>query len=364
MDGGVRGHGRDRRRRGRASHRGGPLRLGGFLRTRRVAACRWRQSRAGRSVAAMLTRDDSAPAIDARDIVKVFGEGDTEVRALDGVDLVVERGEMVAIMGPSGSGKSTLLHIVGALETPDRGHRRGRRPALRRSPRQGPHAPAARPHRVRLPVLQPAAVADRGGERPAAGADRAPRRRRYARARPDAARARRPRRPRDAHARRAVGRPAAARRRSPAPCCSPPELVLADEPTGNLDTRSGRDVLRALRDLNQAEGRTILMVTHDPRPPRWPTASCSCATAQVAGEVAGGSTQRRDRLLRDARAGRVRAGRGVRSRPCARSTPSRSDSSGAGRCARCSPRSASCSASGWCSASCCWSARSATPSTT
>ena len=69
----------------------------------------------------MLTRDDSSPAIDARDIVKVFGEGDTEVRALDGVDLVVERGEMVAIMGPSGSGKSTLLHIVGALETPTAG---------------------------------------------------------------------------------------------------------------------------------------------------------------------------------------------------------------------------------------------------
>src|SRR5687768_2292761 len=79
------------------------------------------RARLGRSVATMFTRDDSPPAVEARDIVKVFGEGDTEVRALDGVDLVVERGEMVAIMGPSGSGKSTLLHIVGALETPTEG---------------------------------------------------------------------------------------------------------------------------------------------------------------------------------------------------------------------------------------------------
>ena len=78
-----------------------------------------------RSVAGMTT----TPAIEAHDVVKVFGEGGAQVRALDGVDLVVERGEMVAIMGPSGSGKSTLLHIVGALETPTVGHRRGRRAA-------------------------------------------------------------------------------------------------------------------------------------------------------------------------------------------------------------------------------------------
>ncbi len=59
------------------------------------------------------------PALLARDLVKVFGEGDTAVRALDGVSLEVPRGEMVAIMGPSGSGKSTMLHLLGALETPD-----------------------------------------------------------------------------------------------------------------------------------------------------------------------------------------------------------------------------------------------------
>lgn len=59
--------------------------------------------------------DVAAPAVEARDIVKTYGKTGVEVRALGGVDLVLRRGEFVAIMGPSGSGKSTLLHIVGAL---------------------------------------------------------------------------------------------------------------------------------------------------------------------------------------------------------------------------------------------------------
>src|SRR3954452_18826780 len=61
------------------------------------------------------------PAIETRDLHMHYGSGRTEVRAIDGVDLTIERGEMVAIMGPSGSGKSTLLHIVGALESPTSG---------------------------------------------------------------------------------------------------------------------------------------------------------------------------------------------------------------------------------------------------
>src|SRR4051794_19094605 len=71
----------------------------------------------GRSVAAMTT----TPAIEAHGLVKVFGQGGAQVRALDEVDLVVAPGEMVAIRAPSGSGKSPLLHIVGALETPTAG---------------------------------------------------------------------------------------------------------------------------------------------------------------------------------------------------------------------------------------------------
>src|SRR3954468_7535601 len=67
-------------------------------------------------------RDAPEPlAIEARGLVKVFGRGEYAVRALDGADLEVRRGEMVAIMGPSGSGKSTLLHIIGALDSPTGG---------------------------------------------------------------------------------------------------------------------------------------------------------------------------------------------------------------------------------------------------
>ena len=66
----------------------------------------------------------SKPVIDLARVTKTYGEGDTAVHAVAGVDLVVERGDYVAVMGASGSGKSTLMNIVGCLDTPSRGRYR------------------------------------------------------------------------------------------------------------------------------------------------------------------------------------------------------------------------------------------------
>jgi putative ABC transport system ATP-binding protein len=69
-----------------------------------------------------------------------------------------------------------------------------------------------------------------------------------------------------------------------------PELVLADEPTGNLDSRAGKDVLRLLREINQTEGHTVVMVTHDPSAAASADRVVFLRDGQIAGEVPGGST--------------------------------------------------------------------------
>jgi putative ABC transport system ATP-binding protein len=70
---------------------------------------------------ASVESDATAPLLSLRGIEKIFGEGEAEVRALDGVDLDIERGEFVAILGASGSGKSTMMNILGCLDTPTAG---------------------------------------------------------------------------------------------------------------------------------------------------------------------------------------------------------------------------------------------------
>ncbi len=198
-----------------------------------------------------------------QDLRKTYRMGDEDVRALDGVDLVIAEGELAAILGPSGSGKSTLMHILGFMDTPTSG----------RITFEGADVSALSPdrrawyrsHRVgfvfqsfnllpRLTVVENVALPllyreDAGGE--AARAARATEA--LERVGMGHRLGHRPtelsggERQRVAIARALVGRPA---------------LILADEPTGNLDSRNVERVLDLLSELNR-EGVAVLLVTHD-----------------------------------------------------------------------------------------------------
>ena len=201
--------------------------------------------------------------IKIREVTKVYdmGKGDVEVRALDGVDLDVARGEYVAIMGASGSGKSTLMNIVGCLDTPSGGTYRldeelvsdldENQLAAIRNRQIGfvfqtfnllPRSNAFQ--NVELPLiysglsrnerkkrvahaLELVGIADRAGHRPGelSGGQRQ----------------------RVAIARALVNRPS---------------IILADEPTGNLDSRTSGEIMKAL-DRIHADGNTVLLVTHE-----------------------------------------------------------------------------------------------------
>jgi putative ABC transport system ATP-binding protein len=201
------------------------------------------------------------PVLDVRDLVKVYGEGEAQVRALRGVSLAVERGDYVAIMGSSGSGKSTLMNIIGCLDTPTTGRYLldgvdvsrldDRQLALVRNRRIGfvfqafnliPRTTAL--SNVELPLAY-------------AGMKAAERRRRAQAALAMVGLADRA----DHEPNQLSGgqqqRVAVARALVTAPA-----LVLADEPTGNLDTGSTDEVLAVLDRLNHS-GRTIVLITHE-----------------------------------------------------------------------------------------------------
>ncbi len=181
---------------------------------------------------------DARTAIAARaaGVTKVYGSGDTEVRALDDVSVEFRVGEFSAIMGPSGSGKSTLMHCMAGLDTLTVGRRLHRRRRPEHALRRRPDEAAARPRRVRLPGLQPGPDADRPREHHAPAGDGRPQ------ARQGVARPGRglgpPPRPAGPPTRRAVGWPATARRGGPG----------AGQPAaGHLRRRAHRQPRLALR---------------------------------------------------------------------------------------------------------------------
>ncbi|MBW4708857.1 ABC transporter ATP-binding protein [Roseobacter sp. YSTF-M11] len=202
------------------------------------------------------------PLIHLRGISRVYGHGEAEVRALDGIDLDIDEGDFVAIMGPSGSGKSTAMNVIGCLDAPTAGQyrfngvevaglSRDLRALLRRHYLgfvfQGYNllARTTALHNVELPLIYKGMGR---AERHAAAIEALAKVGLEHRAHHDPSELSGGQQQRVAIARALAGNP---------------QVVLADEPTGNLDTKLSREIMEVLRDLNETDGLTIVMVTHE-----------------------------------------------------------------------------------------------------
>jgi putative ABC transport system ATP-binding protein len=203
------------------------------------------------------------PAVAVHKLTKAFGTGDARVEALRGIDLVIRKGEFVAVMGPSGSGKSTLLHLIAGLDSPSTGTvriggqdlgtlgddgvtqlRRRRVGFIFQSFNLLDVLTAA--ENVAVPLLIDGVAEAAANARAVAALERVGLAHR---------RGHRPGQLSGGEQQRvAVARA----------LVNDPLLLLADEPTGNLDSASGDQVMTLLRGLVDEHGQTIFMVTHNP----------------------------------------------------------------------------------------------------
>ena len=232
---------------------------------------------------AVVTTGASVPApVALRDVRKVHGRGVGAVVALDGVSAALSRGSFTAIMGPSGSGKSTFLNVAAGLDRPTSGsvalggidlaHLSERRLTILRRERIG-FVFQAFNLLPSLTVAQNIALPLRlDGHLPRRSA-----------VRDIAARVGLEKRLRDRPAQLSGGqqqRVAIARALATAP-----DLVFADEPTGNLDSRSGREVLGLLQAASREHGQSIAMVTHDPVAASYADTAVFLADGRVVGRL-------------------------------------------------------------------------------
>ncbi len=234
-------------------------------------------------------QDSNAPLIELQAVTKVYGQGQASMKALDGIDLTIAPGEFVAVMGPSGSGKSTCMNIIGCLDTPTSGRylyqgvdvgslTRSQRALLRRNylgfvfqgfnllnrtsalenvelPLVYRGLPAEERHRLAREALLQVGLG--GWEHHTPGELSGGQQQRVA------------------IARAIVTRPA---------------LLLADEPTGNLDTARGHEIMDLLTSFNQELGITIVMVTHEAEIAAYATRTLRFVDGLLAQETDNGET--------------------------------------------------------------------------
>jgi putative ABC transport system ATP-binding protein len=199
--------------------------------------------------------------IELRNVVKVYPMGDVEVQALAGVSLRIEQGEMVAIMGPSGSGKSTLMNVIGCLDQPTGGtylldgqdvsqmnddqlarvrnqkigfvfqtfNLLARTSALVNVELPMIYSGVGERHKKAMAALESVGLADRARHFPQQLSGGQQQRVAIARA-----------------------------------LINNPPILLADEPTGNLDSKAGSEIMEIIGRLNREHGQTVILVTHDP----------------------------------------------------------------------------------------------------